>query len=922
MQARRVSIVPFALMVILATAAGAWVNVHDSPTPIGGMPEVADGPRSVFSAEAIPIGAFRGLYFDNEDLTNQTVERRDEAIDFNWSTGSPDPSIEPDTFSVRWEGYWNFDRSGTHRFTMRTDDGMRVWVDNEIVLDVWFLQSPTTHRVNVSLEAGQHLLKVEYFEHLGGAVARVSWTPPPLDIPTGAFRGRYYQDNNLTNFKLDRVDATIDFDWGEGSPDASIAADSFSVRWEAHWDFDTSGPYTFHVTTDDGIRVWIDTEMILDSWVVQPPTTYVVNVSVGAGIHFLTIEYFENTGIAVAKVSWAFLPPSLEVPAEAFRGLYFDDQNLTVRTVERIDAGIDFDWGTASPEPPIRPNTFSVRWEGYWTFSHAWTYRFTMRTDDGMRVWVDDATLLDVWFVQGATTYTVDWDLTSGPHFVKVEYFERTGNATAQVSWALLLSPLNVLAEPSRSAANVNQSIDFSCSATEGMPPHAYTWTFGDGDSASGSTTSHAYRAPGTKTATCTVTDAASQIANAPISVVISPEPAVVASADHLAATPGRSLMFTAVTTGGPGMFTSYEWSFDDGTNGSGQEVLHAFADAGQFEVLVVVTDANGGVASDTLSISISLIEVTSSASTRRGPPGTNVSFNASAVGGAGGPYSYAWFFGDGSRENGPSVFHTYLMAGAFTPSVLVTDGLEGNALATLPTVYIGTQGPPGQLGVTIQISPASPMVNETAFFVAKGDGGSGNYSCSWDFGGLDTSSGCEVSRMWSESGAYVVAVTLSDSDGNETTKSFVVEVVRPLAAIFVIEPRSPFPGQAASLTARPAGGTAGYACAWDFGDSQQGPDCTVTYTWSSSGSYAVVLIVTDLRGRTAIATETIVVRPADEGPAPSQGTLGFSWDDPYPRLAAGMAFVVAIAVGWFLVRRKRVDPDFEEEERFLKSQR
>src|SRR5205823_8180058 len=243
------------------------------------------------------------------------------------------------------------------------------------------------------------------------------------------------------------------------------------------------------------------------------------------------------------------VPPSLEIPVDAFRGLYFNDENLTVRKVERIDAAIDFHWGTGSPDPSIAPNTFSVRWEGYWNFGQAGTYRFTMATDDGMRVWVDNASLLDAWFVQGATTYTRDWNGTPGQHLVKVEYFERLGNATAQVSWALLVPPLQVSGGTSRPAANVNQSIDFSCFASDGMPPYAYAWTFGDGDSANGSTTTHAYRTPGTKTATCTVTDAASQMANVFTSVVISPEPAVAASVDHPAATPGTSFTFSAQAT-------------------------------------------------------------------------------------------------------------------------------------------------------------------------------------------------------------------------------------------------------------------------------------------------------------------------------------------------------------------------------------
>src|SRR3989454_928837 len=75
--------------------------------------------------DAIPVNAFRGGYFDNADLTNLIFNRTDPNIDFDWGLGSPDPRIEPDTFSVRWTGNWDFGIAGTYRFTMTADDGMR-----------------------------------------------------------------------------------------------------------------------------------------------------------------------------------------------------------------------------------------------------------------------------------------------------------------------------------------------------------------------------------------------------------------------------------------------------------------------------------------------------------------------------------------------------------------------------------------------------------------------------------------------------------------------------------------------------------------------------------------------------------------------------------------------------------------------------
>jgi len=137
----------------------------------------------------VPVNAFRGQYYDNMDLTNLKVNRTDAKIDFDWGLGSPDPAIEPDTFSVRWTGNWDFSVTGRYRFTMTADDGMRVWADNALVLDAWIFQPATTYAVDVDLAAGRHLILVEYFDAYQEAVARVSWalgtnTPPTATIAT------------------------------------------------------------------------------------------------------------------------------------------------------------------------------------------------------------------------------------------------------------------------------------------------------------------------------------------------------------------------------------------------------------------------------------------------------------------------------------------------------------------------------------------------------------------------------------------------------------------------------------------------------------------------------------------------------------------------------------------------------------------
>src|SRR5207244_6224187 len=124
-----------------------------------------------------------------------------------------------------------------------------------------------------------------------------------------------------------------------------------------------------------------------------------------------------------------------------------------------------------------------------------------------------------------------------------------------------------------------------------------YAWTLSDGGIGTGPTVTHSFSSPGTYEATCTVTDLLLGIASASKSVVISPLPSVAASVDHDLAAPGTVLTFSASPSGGDGSF-SYEWTFDDGSFGSGAPATHAYAAAGPYPASVTPADGDRGTAS------------------------------------------------------------------------------------------------------------------------------------------------------------------------------------------------------------------------------------------------------------------------------------------------------------------------------------
>jgi glucose/arabinose dehydrogenase len=134
------------------------------------------------SYRAIASGAGTGLsasYFNNVDFTGTTISRVDPAIDFSWGTGSPDPSIGADTFSARWAGQVEAQFTETYTFFTRSDDGVRVWVNDQLIINNWTNHSVIENSGSIALAAGvRYAIRVEYYENAGGATLRLLWSSP------------------------------------------------------------------------------------------------------------------------------------------------------------------------------------------------------------------------------------------------------------------------------------------------------------------------------------------------------------------------------------------------------------------------------------------------------------------------------------------------------------------------------------------------------------------------------------------------------------------------------------------------------------------------------------------------------------------------------------------------------------------------
>jgi endoglucanase len=155
-------------------------------------------------------------------------------------------------------------------------------------------------------------------------------TPPPMSPPgngTG-LTGTFYQGTALAGTPLlTRTDSTIDFNWAGGSPAPGVVpADQFSARWEGEVEARSNELYTFYVTHDDGARLWVNDQLIIDNWTDHAAIEDSGSIPLQLGQRYsIRLEFYENGGDATASLSWStpaglakqIIPQTQLYPAES-----------------------------------------------------------------------------------------------------------------------------------------------------------------------------------------------------------------------------------------------------------------------------------------------------------------------------------------------------------------------------------------------------------------------------------------------------------------------------------------------------------------------------------------------------------------------------------------------------------------------------
>ncbi len=503
---------------------------------------------------------------------------------------------------------------------------------------------------------------------------------------------------------------------------------------------------------------------------------------------------------------------------------------------------------------------------------------------------------------------TVSHTVTGLPEttwYFSVKAFNQCGNSSDfsdEIVYVPVYSPLSVSIESPVLYTTIIQgeTLNFQSLVSGGAAPLSYAWNFGAGGPAGSALEdpgSVVFNDPGTYTVSFTVTDANGAVETATVIVTVEqiyvdvyPVAGISSPEADITITEGDSVSFEGLVTGGNGPFV-YAWDFGSPairTSSLEDPGTVVFDTAGVYTVTFTVTDSDGDVSHDTVTITVDsrIIDVEPVAAISS--PETDVtivaggSVNLSAtVSGGNAPFVHAWNFSDsrmsGYIEEDPGTV-VFSQVGVYTVTYTVTDA-DGDTSSASRTVAVVEPDTNPAAAITSPASSVTITQGGSVNFAASVSSGNAPYTHLWNFGSsaIATKTVEDPGAVtFSAVGAYTVTYTVTDADGDTSSASRIVTVIEPdtnpTAAI--TSPASSVTitqGGSVNFAASVSSGNAPYTHSWNFGSSAiatKSVEDPGAVTFSAVGAYTVTYTVTDADGDTSSASRTVTVVEPDTNPA------------------------------------------------------
>lgn len=385
-----------------------------------------DGEAAVYS-NIVPFNSWLAYYYPNKDLSGKPANTEIIAptgeldkLQVNYGSGKPNGISNSDQFSARYITAKRV-KAGDYVLRVKADDGARVYVDGNKVLDTWNAGDSNEYAVKVNIKdtkenQDMHWIEVEYTENTGLASIEVFMEEYQKSKEINSWYGEIYPNKNLSGNPYiiggknsSNTIQKLDFNWYELSPNRLIPNDQYSAVFTKNETLE-AGTYQFEAKADDGIRVFVDNKKVIDSWGPSWGETSKNAVYLEKGTHNFRVEYYEDTGNAQ---------------------LYFDYKKISSKPLlYQIGGDVHYNWGEGRPNATLPADNFEAIFDQSGTYEQG-DYFLQTYADDGIRVKVNGNLLVDNWVnSSGVINRSLYTGHKGGYLPITTEYYENTGLAT------------------------------------------------------------------------------------------------------------------------------------------------------------------------------------------------------------------------------------------------------------------------------------------------------------------------------------------------------------------------------------------------------------------------------------------------------------------------------------------------------------
>ncbi|MEI6888655.1 MAG: PKD domain-containing protein [Bacteroidota bacterium] len=389
-----------------------------------------------------------------------------------------------------------------------------------------------------------------------------------------------------------------------------------------------------------------------------------------------------------------------------------------------------------------------------------------------------------------------------------------------------------------------------------------WNWTFGDPGSGGNNNSTqqnpvHNFTAAGIFWVHLVIANADGCLGRDSIQVTINANP--VSNFSATSACQGNATTFTDNSTSASGTIVSWLWSFGDGGSSAAQNPTYTYAIGGTFNVTLLVTTSNGCFHSATKPVQVWAKPIVTFSYTSPTCAGSAVTFTDLSTTSHGYINNRTWDFGDGNTQSSasPTISHTYATGGTYQVILTVTTSDNCTQLNTIP-VQIQYNPISGFQWSTVNCELSPVQFTD----ISQPNGGGQISQWQWNFGdptsgGNNTSTQQNPIHSFTVAGSYTVHLKVTNASGCYKDSSAIVTInANPLADFTATSVCKSSP---TLFTDNSTGGTI-VGWAWSFGDGGTSTVQNPTYTYSNSGTFDVILTITNSLGCQGVKHKSIDV--------------------------------------------------------------